>query len=104
MTSMLAMSRTLAASGAVAGALMRAPASSLARCSTRPGAVARRDLLLGRVLGRGVLDQRLDDRIVGGVPVGDHVPLLAVPLVDTAEPRALVIGARDLDRSDHALE
>src|SRR5690348_6905146 len=35
------------------------------RCSALLGAVAWRDLLLGRVLGRGVLDDRFDDRIVG---------------------------------------
>src|SRR4029077_8985949 len=67
-------------------------------------AVARRDLLLGGVLGRRVLDQRRDDGVVGGVPVGDHVPLLAVPLVDAAEAGAFMVGARHLDRSDHTLE
>src|SRR5690349_648536 len=74
------------------------------RGSALLGAVARRDLLLGRVLGGDVLDQRRQDRIVAGVPVGDHLPLLAVPLVDAAEPCALMVAARDLDRSDHALE
>src|SRR5262249_54348359 len=104
MTSMLATSMTLAAAGAVAGGLKRAPASWPSRCSGLLGAVAWRGLLLGPVLGCGVLDDRLDDRIVAGEPVGDHVPLLAVPLVDPAETRALMVGARDLDRSDHALE
>src|SRR5258707_12686647 len=67
-------------------------------------AVARGDLLLRCVLAGRVLDQRFDDGIVGGEPVGDHLPLLAVPLVDAAETGALVVAAGDLDRSDHALE
>src|SRR6266850_138061 len=79
-------------------ARMRRKGSALLR------AVARRDLLLGGVLGRRVLDQRRDDGVVGGVPVGNDVPLLAVPLVDAAQSRTFMVGARHLDRSDHALE
>src|SRR5258706_864296 len=41
------------------------------RRSALLGAVARRDLLLGGVLGRPVLDQRRDDRVVARVPLGD---------------------------------
>src|SRR6476469_1212369 len=52
------------------------------RRSALLGAVARRDLLLRRVLAGDVLDQRRQDRVVGSVPVGDDLPLLAVPLVD----------------------
>src|SRR5690554_1708443 len=44
-------------------------------------AVARRDLLLGRVLGRSVLDHRVEDRQVGLVVARDDLPLLAVPLL-----------------------
>src|SRR5262249_32043083 len=67
-------------------------------------AVAGGDLLLRRVLAGRRLHQRLDDRVVPGEPVGDHVPLLAVPLVHAAEPRAFVVGTGHLERSDHALE
>src|SRR5260370_42161818 len=65
-------------------------------------AVARDDLLLGGVLLRRGLDQRLQDAVVAGIPVGDDLPLLAVPLVEAAQPRAFVVAARHLDRSDHA--
>src|SRR5574343_1764298 len=36
-------------------------------------------LLVGQVLVRAGLDHRLDDLLVGLVPVGAHVPLAAVP-------------------------
>src|SRR5262245_28219472 len=67
-------------------------------------AVARGDLLLRRV-GRGhILDQRLGHLLVGCVPVGDHMPGLAVPLHDAAVARALVVGAGDPHGAQHALE
>ena len=62
------------------------------------------DLLVGGVLRRHVLDERLGDLLVGGVPVGDDLPLLAVPLLDAAVARAFVVGAGDLDRLQHAFE
>src|SRR5580693_5089358 len=94
---MLATSMTWAGAACDAGATLIA-LSALLRT------VARGDLLFRRILAGGVLHQRLDDGVVGGEPVGDHLPLFAVPLVDAAEPRAFMVGAGDLDRSDHAFE
>src|SRR5437763_1432134 len=68
------------------------------------GAVARLDLLLRAVLGRRVLDHRVEDAAIGGVVVGDDLPLLAVPLLDAGLVRALVILAGELHWRDHALE
>src|SRR5262245_14109369 len=67
-------------------------------------AVARGDLLLRGVVGRDLLHQRLGHLLVGGVPVGDDLPGLAVPLHDAPVARALVVGTGDLDRAQHAVE
>src|SRR5262245_24224869 len=61
-------------------------------------------LLVRRVLGRGVFYERLDDVVVRGVPVRRDAPVLAVPGLDTAGARALVVGAAHLDRLEHAFE
>src|SRR5262249_24480454 len=97
MTSILATSRTWPGAALDAGATLMFRLALLR-------AVARGDLLLRRVLLGRRLDQRLDDGVVAGGPVRDHVPLLAVPLVDAAQPRALVVGAGHLERADHALK
>src|ERR1051325_11548045 len=85
-------------------------AASLAPC-TEPvsaigsvGEAADRELLVGRVLGRGLLDQRLDHVVVRGVPVRRDAPVLAVPGPDAAGAGALVVGAAHLDRLEHAVE
>src|SRR5437762_1586745 len=59
-------------------------------------AVARRDVLLLCVCGRGILDHSADELTVGLDPVGYHLPLLAVPLLELHRAAALVIHARDL--------
>src|ERR1051326_6355421 len=46
------------------------------------GAVALRYLLVGRLLRRLLHDHRVEDREVGLVPAGDHLPFLAIPLLD----------------------
>ena len=61
------------------------------------GAVARRDALLLRVRGRRLLDDRPHERPVGRDPVGDDVPLLAVPLLEFDGAAALVVRAGHLD-------
>src|SRR5215207_3416365 len=55
------------------------------------GAVAWRDLLVRRVLGRLILDHRIEDRAVRLVIVGDDLPGLAVPLLNAGDVGALVI-------------
>src|SRR5687768_2698241 len=45
-------------------------------------AIARRDVLLLRVRRRRLLDHRAHQLLVGLDPVGDHLPLLAVPLLE----------------------
>src|SRR5205823_2928243 len=79
-------------------------ANKLKSRSALLGAVARRDLLVRRVLGRLILDHRVEDRQIGLVVAGDGLPLLAVPLLDAGLVRALVILARELDRLHHAFE
>src|SRR6266481_5778362 len=65
---------------------------------------AGRDLLLGRVLCRRLLDHGRDHTDVAGVPVGRDLPVLAVPGLDASDARTLVVRARHLDRLQHALE
>src|SRR5262245_43716393 len=60
-------------------------------------AVAGRDVLLLGVLRRVLLDLGAHQLAVGLHPVGDHLPLGAVPLLELHQPRALVVEARDLD-------
>ena len=67
--------------------------SSASRSSALLRAVADGELLLLGVLLRRGLDHRLQHLVVGLVPVGDHVPLGAVPLLDAAGARAFVVGA-----------
>src|SRR5262249_20493210 len=63
-----------------------------------------RELLFSRVLGRRFLHHRSDHRVVGRDPIRRDIPLLAVPSLDPARARALVIGAGHLDRPQLALE
>src|SRR5262249_55529505 len=65
---------------------------------------AGRDLLLGRVLCRSLLDHGRDHAVVAGVPVGRNLPVLAIPGLDASDARALVVGAGHFDRLSHALE
>src|SRR5438552_4209784 len=67
-------------------------------------AVARLDLFLRGILRGNIVDERFGDGLVGRVPVGDDFPALAVPLLYTPLARALVVGAGNLDRLQHALE
>src|SRR5258708_12560349 len=67
-------------------------------------AVARLDLLLRGILRGNILDERFGDGLVGRVPVGDDFPALAVPLLYAPLARALMVGAGNLDRLQHALE
>src|SRR6266542_7153562 len=62
------------------------------------GAIARRDAFLLGVGGRGFFDHRAHDRLIRFDPVGDDVPLLAVPLLELDRAASLVIHAGDLDR------
>src|SRR5882757_4103045 len=66
--------------------------------------VARLDLLLRGIFRGNIIDERFGDRLVGRVPVGDDFPALAVPLLYAPLARALVVGAGNLDRPQHALE
>jgi hypothetical protein len=65
---------------------------------------AGRDLLLGCILGRGLLDHGRDHAVVAGVPVGRDLPGLAVPGLDASDARTLVVRARHLDWPQLALE
>src|SRR5712692_3718220 len=62
------------------------------------GAVTQADSLLLRVRGRRVFDHRTDDRLVRLDPVGDQLPLLAVPLLELDRSTAFVVRAGNLDR------
>src|SRR5262245_27459988 len=66
-------------------------------------AVAHRVAELLRLLDRRGLDLGPDDVAHRRDPVGDDVPLLAVPLLDQHRPAALVVLAGDLDRMREAL-
>src|SRR5689334_6715174 len=66
-------------------------------------AIALRQLLLIRVLGRRRADHRADDLHVRFVAAVRHeVPLLAVPRLDHCRVRTLVVLARRLDRLHEA--
>src|SRR6266508_1658005 len=69
---------------------LRGPFSAFLR------AVARGDALLLGVLRRGLLDHRPHDGLVGANPVGEGVPLPAVPLQEFDRPAPFMIHARDL--------
>src|SRR5215470_605246 len=53
--------------------------------------------LLGVLRGR-LLDHRTHDRLVRADPVGDGVPLVAIPLQELHRAAALVVHARHLER------
>src|SRR5258707_8452719 len=55
------------------------------------GAITRGDLLLQGVLGRGLLNHRIEQRQVGRVEIRDDLPRLTVPLLDAGLIRALMI-------------
>src|SRR2546426_7970622 len=65
---------------------------------------AGRDVLLGGVLCRGLLDHGRNNGIVGRDPIRRDIPFFAIPGLDAARPRAFVISARDLDRLQLVLE
>src|SRR3977135_4554994 len=67
-------------------------------------AVPRLNLLLRGVLRGNIVDERFGDGLVGRVPVGDDFPALAVPWLYAPLARALMVGAGNLDRLQHALE
>src|SRR6266404_4242174 len=60
-------------------------------------AVARSDVLFLRVRSRRLLDHRPHQLAIGLDPIGDHLPLLAVPLLELDRSAALVIRAGHLD-------
>src|SRR5262245_30926563 len=66
-------------------------------------AVPRRDALLLRILRRRRLHQGPHQRLICGDPVGDGVPLCAVPLLEFHAPAPLMIAARQAERCDQAL-
>src|SRR3984893_13853115 len=68
------------------------------------GAVAPGVPELLALLHRGQLELRTHDLLHGLDPVGDDVPLLAVPLLDQDRPAALVVLAGHLHRVGEALE
>src|SRR2546427_8757424 len=70
----------------------------LRRGSALFAAIARGDALLRSVLRRGFLDHGPHDRLVGGDPVGDRVPLRAVPLQELHRPASLVVHAGHFQR------
>src|SRR5882724_9131943 len=65
-------------------------------------AVARGDALFLGVLRRIRLDHAAHQLAVGLHPVGDHLPLGAVPLLELDQARAFVIQARHLERRHQA--
>src|SRR5437764_1071701 len=67
-----------------------------------PGAVARSDALLLRVLRRVGLDLLAHQLAVRLHPVGEHFPLRAVPLLELHQARALVVEAGHLERRHEA--
>src|SRR5271169_3174268 len=56
-------------------------------------AVAWRDVLLLRVCSRGLFDHRPHQLAVRLDPIGDHFPLIAVPLLKLDRTATLVIAA-----------
>src|SRR6516225_2885429 len=70
-------------------------------CSTT---LARRDVLVLRILRRKLLHQTVDVRLVGLVPIGSDLPLRTVPLHDARPVRAHVVRAAGLDRSHDLAE
>src|ERR1700687_2879462 len=60
--------------------------------------VARSDVLLPSVFRRRLPDHCAHELLVRLDPVGDHLPLVAVPLLDLYRAAAFVIGAGHLQR------
>src|SRR5690554_165485 len=79
---------------------MRRPASGGRRIqgATQALALAHFQLLLAGVLGAQLFHQRIDVLLVGLIPVGNDVELLAIPLDDASPVVAHVIAATGLDR------
>src|SRR6516165_5001031 len=67
------------------------------RASAR-AAIARSDVLFLRVGGRRLLDHRTHELAIGLDPVGDNLPLVAVPLQELDRAASLMVGAGDLER------
>src|ERR1700742_4395691 len=67
-------------------------------------AVARRQALFLRIFPGRVLHQRVEDGQVRLVEIGDYLPGLAIPLMNTSLIGALVILAGELHRLQHAFE
>src|SRR6478752_10331193 len=65
-------------------------------------AIAQRDLLFGRVLGRALLDHLLGQRAVARHERCQRLEFLAVPLLELDHARAFMIGAARLDRREQA--
>src|SRR5215813_1504018 len=66
------------------------------------GAVTRSDPLLLGVSGSRLFDQRPHDRLIRLDPVGDELPLFAVPLLELHGAASLVIHAGNFDRLEQA--
>src|SRR5512141_2960657 len=65
-------------------------------------AIARCDLLLGRVLRRAVLDHLAHHRAIAGHERRHRLELLAIPLLELHHAGALVVEAARLDRREQA--
>src|SRR4029453_11222183 len=83
----------------------RKPRNEAARRRSRSvflPAIARRDLLLGGVLGRGLLDHLAHHLAVAGHERRHLLEAVAGPLLEFDHARALVVGATGLDRREKA--
>src|SRR5678809_1254216 len=76
------------------------------RDAMKPGlvrrAVARGDAFFLGVLRRVLLDLGAHQLAIGLHPVGDHLPLRAVPLLELHQSRAFMVEARHLERRHQA--
>src|SRR5258708_18044332 len=70
----------------------------------RLAAIDRRDVLVLGVFGRGLLDHRAEELLVGLNPLGREAPLFAVALLDARLVHPRVVAARDRDRPRQAFE
>src|SRR4051812_28735255 len=111
MTSML-LSASSVAAAACGAELIGSAASEAARRRFRPAprvrgsaflaAVARRDLLLARVLGGLLLDHLAHHRAVARHERRERLERLAVPLLEFHHPRAFVVETARLDGREQA--